>query len=419
MLTKFRNTWQEYPSKFWVVVVVTFIDVIGGTLIFPFFALYITQHFHVGMTQAGLLLGTFSIASLVGGILGGAITDKFGRRRMVLFGLVFSAVSGLSMGLVDNLPAFFALAIVVGLLSDMAGPARQAMIADILPEEKRAEGFGILRVVANLSWIIGPTIGGLVAVYSFFLLFVLDAIMSLITAAIVYRLLPETRPAETEAQAKQSLARTFIDYRLVLKDYTYIGFLIVTMLMTLVYGQLYSTLSVYLRDVHGIVAQGYGFLLSMNAGIVVLTQITLTRKTKHLAPMLMMAVGCGFYLIGFSMYGLVSAYALFALAMVFITIGEMIVVPLGQTLAARFAPADMRGRYMAFYGMTFTVPETIGPTAAGLIMDNGDPRLVWYIGGILCAVAIAGFYALHLKSRSRLALTATAAAIEPSGTAGS
>jgi sugar phosphate permease len=81
MLNRIKPTWQEYPSKFWVVVATTFIDVIG------------------------------------------AIADKFGQRRMVLFGLVFSALSAVSMGLVHNLASFYLLAVIVGLLADMAGAA--------------------------------------------------------------------------------------------------------------------------------------------------------------------------------------------------------------------------------------------------------------------------------------------------------
>jgi len=403
MLDRVNRIWRAYPSKFWVVAVTTFIDVIGATLIFPFFALYITQRFAVGMTQAGLLLGTFSMASLLGNMLGGAIADRFGRRRLVLFGLVFSALSAISMGLVDNLASFFVLAVIVGLLADMAGPARQAMIADILPEEKRTEGFGLLRVVANLSWIIGPSIGGFVASRSYLLLFILDAIASLLTAAIVFKLLPETKPPTPQGQARESLAQTFVGYHRVLKDRSYLGFLVVSMLMVTVYQQLYSTLSVYLRDVHDVPTQGYGFLLSMNAVVVVLFQIALTHRIKHLAPMLMMAAGTGLYLVGFSMFGIFATYALFIAAMLLITFGEMIVVPVGQTLAARFAPAEMRGRYMAFYGLSFTIPQIIGPMAAGLIMDYADPRWVWYIGGLLCAIAVVGFYTLHIRSGSRIA----------------
>src|SRR5688500_13437162 len=115
------------------------------------------------MTQAGILLGVSSLFGLIGSTIGGALTDKFGRKQLILFGLIFSAVSTLAFGLVTEYSILFPLMIVVGLLSSVAHPAHDAMIADILPEKQRQEGFGILRVVGNLSWMIGPTIGGFVA----------------------------------------------------------------------------------------------------------------------------------------------------------------------------------------------------------------------------------------------------------------
>lgn len=397
MINRFKNVYAEFPLRFWVLVLAGFIDVIGSTLIFPFFALYITHKFGVGMTQAGVLLGIFSISGLAGSMIGGALTDKFGRRGLMLFGLVFSAISSVAMGVVGELNLFYGLAVIVGLLSNAAGPARQAMVADLLPEGKREEGFGILRVVANISWIIGPTIGGFLAARSYLLLFILDAIMSSITALIIYKLIPETKPVIAQDKPQESLLETVAGYRLIIRDTAYIAFLVISILMTIVYQQLYSTLSVYLRDVHAVPTQGYGFLLSMNAGLVVLLQFWVTRNTKRFSPMLMMAVGTGFYMIGFTMYGFVTAYIMFLIAMLIITVGEMIVVPVSQALAARFAPEDMRGRYMAFFGLSFAIPQTIGPWAAGLILDNYNPNWVWYGGGILCAIALAGYYALHLK----------------------
>ena len=97
------------------------------------------------------------------------------------------------------------------------------------------------------------------------------------------------------------------------------------------------------------------------------------------------------------MFGLVNAYVLFVTAVVVITIGEMIIVPTSQALAANFAPADMRGRYMAIYGLSWALPSTIGPGAAGYLLDNFNPNLLWYIGGVLCAFSVLSFYFLHLK----------------------
>jgi MFS family permease len=147
--------------------------------------------------------------------------------------------------------------------------------------------------------------------------------------------------------------------------------------------------------------QAYGVLLSLDAAVVVLFQFWVTRKIRPYAPMLMMMVGTLFYLVGFTMYGFVASYALFIVAILLITIGEMVVMPVSQALVARFAPPDMRGRYMAVFGLSWTIPSAIGPWAAGLILDNYDPNWVWYAAGIISAVAAAGFYLLHLRAKDR------------------
>lgn len=397
MITRLQKIYREFPRKFWLVVFVSFVDRVGGTLLFPFFSLYITQRFGVGMTQAGLVLGLFSIFGLLGNVIGGALTDRFGRRKLILFGLVFSALSTLTLGLVNEFSLLFPLAMVIGVLSDIAGPAHQAMLADILPEKQRQEGFGILRVVANLAWIIGPTIGGFIANRNFFALFVIDATVSCVVAVLFYFLISETKPEPHPGQEKESMLATFKGYGVVLRDGAYMGFLAAGILMGLVYGQMYNSLSVYLRDVHGIQPQGYGFLMTASAITVILFQFWVTRKIKSRPPFLLMALGVLFYMVGFTMFGLVGAYALFVLAVVIITIGEMINMPTMSALAANFAPAEMRGRYMGVFSLMWALPSAIGPGAAGLVLDNLDPNLLWYASGVLCAVSALSFYLLHLR----------------------
>jgi MFS family permease len=410
IVLKVQGIYREFTPRFWVLVGASWINAVGRTMIFPFFALYVTQRFGVGMTEAGILLALFSVSGFLGNLAGGALTDRFGRRSMVLFGLVFSAFSSLAMGLVGDLRAFFVLAVVVGFLSDISGPAEGAMVADLLPEEKRTEGFGVLRVAGNLAWVVGPTIGGLLATRSYLLLFILDAICSWITALIVYKLIPETRSASAAAATEhEPISRTFRGYGRVLSDSVFILFLLVCMLMNLVYLQMYSTLSVYLRDVHEIGPRGYGLLMSLNATAVVLLQFPLTRRVKRQPAMLMMALGTGLYMIGFTAIGFVEAYLLFVASLLVITFGEMIVIPVGNALVAHLAPEVMRGRYMAIFGLAWAVPQAIGPWSAGLILDHYDPNLVWYSCGVVAALAAVGFLALHGRARERI----SAGSIEP------
>lgn len=401
MLDRYRKIYEQFPRTYWVVVGTHFIDVIGNTLLNPFFALYVTQKFNVGMTQAGFILATNSVAGMVGSTIGGAVADRFGRRGVILFGLVVSALSGLTLGFVTKYYFFYALSVFVGLLGSAAHPAHNAMIADLLPEEKRAEGYGIMRVVSNFAWIIGPTIGGFLASFSFLYLFLSDAVISIVTAILVYRHIPETKPQPRERGRGESLLATIGGYRVAFADRPFLGFIVASILMILVYQQMYSSLSVFLRDVHHVDPQFYGLIMSTSAVTVVLFQFPVTRFIKRFPPFLMMVAATGFYMIGFTMYGFVGTILLFMLAMVIITIGEMIAMPTSNVLAAAFAPEEMRARYMAVFGFTWAMPAMVGPWAAGMIIDNYNPNYVWYIGGALCVVAMLAFYVLHLKLGAR------------------
>ena len=396
-MSSLKRLYHEFPKPFWIVVGVHFIDKIGGTIVFPFFALYITWKFGVGMTEAGILLGLLALAGMVGSVIGGALTDRLGRRKLILFGLLASALSALMLGAVNTFAWLFPVAAMVGLFSEAGGPAHAAMIADILPKEQRQEGFGILRVVGNMAWLVGPTLGGFVARSSFFALFVLDAAMSCIVALLFYRFMPETRPQPQEGHEQEGFVQTFRNYGYVLRDAAYVAFLLAAVLMGMVYIQMYNSLSVYLRDNHGIQPQGYGFLLSASAITVVCFQFWTLRVIRARPPFVMMALGTVFYLIGFGMFGVVSAYWLFVLAVVVITIGEMIVIPTSQTIAAGFARSDMRGRYMAAFGLSVSIPAAVGPLAAGIVLDNYPARMLWALAALVCAISAAGFYALQMR----------------------
>jgi MFS family permease len=114
-----------------------------------------------------------------------------------------------------------------------------------------------------------------------------------------------------------------------------------------------------------------------------------------------MIVGNLLYAVGFASYGFANMYWGFLAAMVIITIGEMIIAPIVQTMVAKLAPEDMRGRYMDAYHLGWGIASAVGPLAAGIIIDNYNPNWVWYAGGIICSMVALGYFILKTRIGER------------------
>jgi MFS family permease len=344
------------------------------------------------------------VTGVLGSVFGGALADRLGRKGMIIFGVLASGLSSLLLGLAGSFAILLPIVLAVGMFSNIAGPARQAMVADILPEHQRADGYGMIRVAFNLSAAIGPALGGLLAARSYLLLFVSDAAISTLVAVLVYFLLAETRPRWVQKEVPESMIQTFGGYGRIVRDGAFMAFTAACTLAALTYIQMNTTLGVYLRDFHGIRVRDYGYIMSLNAIMVVLFQFSTTRRVRAYPAMLMMALGTGVYAIGFTMYGVFDTYAFFLLAMVIVTIGEMIIEPVSQAAVSRLAPEDMRGRYMAFFGFSWVFAAATGPMLAGSILDNFDPRLLWYTSGLIGLLGVGMFLLLHGRANHRALL---------------
>lgn len=412
MLTKINKIYNEYPKAFWVYNIIVFIDRFGGFMLYPFFALYLTEKFNIGMATVGILFAVFSISGFVGSAIGGALTDRMGRKGVILFSLVLSSLSALGMGYAPTLGIFIAVSVIVGTLSNIGGPAHEAVVADLLPENKRAEGYGIIRVVFNLAVIAAPAAAGFLIAKSYVLLFVVDAIISVLAASVVLFFLPETKPAAHPDAKPESMQQTFAGYGKVFRDIPFVAFIVMSVMTALIYTNFNSTLGVFLRDVHNVPPIGYGYLISMNAVIVVIFQFWVARKLEKYKPMLMVALGTAFYGIGFGMYGITSTYTMFAVAMIIITIGEMVVTPFQQSLVASFAPEEMRGRYMAVSGLSWGIAFAIGPYFAGLLLDSPQPNFLWLACGILGVITVIGYIVLDKIHHSPVPVAAEPAATD-------
>ena len=398
MVSSIKRTYHEFPQTFWNVMLAIFIDNIGSSLLFPFLALYVTQKFNVSLIDIGWIQVVSTLINVVGTSAGGALADKYGRKTIGLIGLFCSALITLPMGLANSWTLFIVFRLMASFMGNFSGPAFNALLADLLPSDKRSQGYAALYIIGNLSAAIGPFLAGFFIGNSFLPLFIMDVVLSVITGIFLIFKMPETKPEESKRSAAQSLKDTFGGYGVVLRDKLFVTVVFLVVVTMMVYMNYNTTLSVYLNTMHGISAKQFGYLLTLNAGMVVLFEFSVSRYITKFKQSTMMFLGALLYAIGFGMIGAVSTYPLFVLSMVIITIGELISAPLYQTMAAEFAPIDMRGRYMAFLNISYSFSSAFGPLIAGYGLESSHPQWVWFVGGILCLIAAVGFYFTKIQT---------------------
>jgi MFS family permease len=174
--------------------------------------------------------------------------------------------------------------------------------------------------------------------------------------------------------------------------------LMIEMVNTLVF----ILLSVYIKENYGIPENQFGLLITINGLMVVFLQFFVTRITVRFRPLPVLAFGALFYGVGALTVTLGQAFPAFALSMVIITIGELIVSPTGLSLVAKLAPPEMRARYMGAYQLTWTVASGTAPVIGGLLNDYIAPVAIWYGGAVLAVIGSAGFLLIARSNRGRV-----------------
>ena len=394
MLQRLETLLADFPRQFWILFGGTLINQIGSGMVFPFLTLYLHQRLSLSMTLVGVILSVWSVSALLGQLLGGSFTDQFGRKKLMAFSLGATAIGLVGFGLADTLATAVIAVVFEGFVSAMFQPARDAMVADLVESDKRPQAYGLLRVVANLGIAIGPAIGGFLASVSYLIAFLASASATLLFFFITVFLMYETKTST--APRKQTSAAASGNFATVFRDRLFVVFTAATALAVIAYAQMMTVLPVYMKDQFSLGETFFGWVMTTNAGMVVLLQFPITRLTEKLPRLPLIAVGAVLYATGVASVALASSFEHFIASMVVLTLGEMIVVPTATALTADLAPPELRGRYMGVLGLTWNVGFGIGPILGGVITDQIAPRALWPITG---SAALVGALVLLLLWR--------------------
>jgi MFS family permease len=394
MLTRARSLSSSYPRQFWLLFWGMLVNASGASMVWPFLTIYLRERLDVPLTTVALMLTANSLAGLVSGSVAGPVVDRFGRKGAMVLSLMVSSVVMLGMSRADNLTEFLALMLLAGAFQPLYRVGVDAMVADLIPASERPGAYALLRMIANLGVAIGPAVGGFVASVSYTIAFYVAAGAHALFAGLLLVFARETLP-----RGEHGPAPRLEGYTRVLRDRPFLSFCGAYALAGIAYSLMMVLLPVYAKENFFVPERAYGFIMATNAAMVVLLQYATTRRTRRYAPLPVLAVGSAFYALGVGMVGLSAGFFGFWLAMVILTVGEMIMIPTSTALTANLAPADMRGRYMSVYALTWGVGFGIGPVIGGLLNDNLAPVAIWAFGGLVGGLAAVAFVALSRRIR--------------------
>jgi MFS family permease len=379
MLTSPRKLILGYPLQFWLIVSGVMISSIGSSVIWPFQLIYISGKLDAPLASAATLISLSSGIGMLVSFLGGSLADRFGRKPLMVLALLAHGTGFFLMSRCDTYVEFLLPMTIMGAAMPFYAVGSDAMMADLIPSEKRTGGYSILRMMNNAGIAIGPIIGGILVARSYILAFYAATTGMFLYAAFLLILARETLD-RSKASPDENLLTNLKGFRQVFQDRSYIAFVASVTFGMIAPLMMWTLYAVYTKTYFGLTEARYAWLPITNALMCVFVQYFVTLITRRFRPIRMIATGMLVYALGVGSVALMHDFWGFWVSMVIITLGELILIPTGTTYAANRAPDDMRGRYMSVYWLTWGLARSAAPIIGGFLHDQVAPVAIWYGG---------------------------------------
>ncbi|MCX5795903.1 MAG: MFS transporter [Elusimicrobia bacterium] len=360
-----RSPFRGLPRAFVVLWWGMLVNRLGGFVV-PFLAIYLTSQRGFSVERVGLILSLYGAGSVLAGPLGGWLSDRLGRKAVMVTSLCLGACSVLSLAAVQRGPAVALAVFCVSFLGDMYRPACSAMVADLIPDQ-RQRAFGLVYWAINLGFSGAMIVAGALMRFGFLVLFTADAATSLAFAVLVALFVPETRPEGGTAHPLH-IAAPF-------RDGGFVAFFLLMLGIAIIYSQAHCTLPVDMQR-HGISAAGFGYIIAINGVMIAILQPWVGQRLGRLPPARVLALNGLLTGVGFGIQALAGGAPIYVAAIVVWTLGEIIGAPMASTVVASLSPASLRGTYQGALQTAWGGGAFLAPMLGGFAMGSfGGPAL--------------------------------------------
>lgn len=392
------------PKSLWLLIAGMMVNVTAASFLWPLNAIYINSHLGKSLSVAGLVLMLNAGASVIGNLFGGSLFDKIGGYRSILTGIIITLIALIGMNFYHGWPHYVIFLTIVGFGSGIVFPSMYAMAGSVWPEGGR-KSFNAIYVAQNVGVAVGAAAGGLVASYSFQYIFLANLIMYVIFFLIAL-LGYKTITINTAKQTSLIQEGGFIKNK---SKFTALMLICAAYILCWIgYVQWQSTIASYTQEIN-ISLKQYSLLWTINGALIVLAQPVLSKMIRRFENNLKMQIQIGIviFMISFGVAAVSDVFQMFAIAMIIMTIGEMLIWPAVPAIANDLAPKGREGFYQGIVNSTATGGRMVGPLLGGIIVDGFGISVLFtsLIGLFAVAIVFTAIYDRSLKRKESVSIS--------------
>ncbi len=397
MLNRLRSELSDYPRQFWLMFFGMIVATTGSSMIWPFLMIYASETLSLPLVTVASLMTISAVTGLISSVVAGPVVDRVGRKWVMVIGLLGNALGYFLLTYAHSYATFALILGFNGMFSPLYNVGTDAMLADLFSEEKRADAYALIRMGRNVGVAAGPAIGGFVLSRSY-QHGLIGAMFGIASYGLMLLFFARETLPDVEEDHKRGWFAQVQGYGEALRDKPFMGLVMTFTLVQMTASMIWVLLSVHAKTNYGISEQRYGWIPATNALMVVFLQVIMTRSTRQVATSRVLLWGSLFYILSPLVVAFSQRFWGFWLAMVVMTLGELIVVPRSSAQVANYAPVNRRGRYMSLYGLTLNVASGISPLLGSFLSDQFGPQAPWLGAAIFGLLAAIGFWLLHRTS---------------------
>ncbi|MBO8163744.1 MAG: MFS transporter [Brevibacillus sp.] len=368
-------------------------------LITPIFPIFLEKVKDFSVSQVGLILGAGSFAFQAGSLLGGFLSDRWGQRTLIVTGTVLQGAAMTGYGWSISYAAFLGFSVLNGIGLGLFGPSVKAMIVNAAGRERRTTAFSWRGIAANIGIIIAGGLITLLALEANRRVFFYAAAVLFLLALLTRLLLPSSRCQQDSCKKAPAL-----DYKHILTHRSFLLFSLVSLLIWALHAQFALVLPLRGEYVLGTTSR-IGLIWTINSMVLVLLQGPVSRLLlERVNPYYSLLAGTFLIGLGLFLLGWADRFLTLSLAAIIFILGEMLMLPVWDSLVGYFATEELVGAYYGISNVVSGVGAALGASVGGSLVDRFGgvaSSLPWFGYGMatILFVSLLGLFVLYAKDR--------------------